>query len=144
MRRMTITHTFVEYIPERMEPGVLYISRRYATASHLCCCGCGLEVVTPLNPDKWRLLDRDGAVSLFPSIGNWSFPCQSHYWIDGDRVRWAAAMSAVQIARVQARDRADVLEGARAPVTKMQRAPSRSMLVGWMTAAVARIRHWFG
>jgi hypothetical protein len=144
MRRQTITHTFVEYIPEQLDPGVLYISRRYATASHLCCCGCGLEVVTPLNPAKWRLVDRDGTVSLFPSIGNWSFPCQSHYWIDGGRVRWAAAMSAAQIARVQARDRADVLEAARAPVTDVQRAPSRSRLVGWMTAAVARVRNWLG
>lgn len=65
---------FVEFIPERLAPEVLYISKRYSTASHLCCCGCGLEVVTPLNPAKWRLIENNGTVSLHPSIGNWSFP----------------------------------------------------------------------
>jgi hypothetical protein len=27
-------------------------------------------------------------ISLDPSIGNWSFPCQSHYWITSSEVRW--------------------------------------------------------
>ena len=98
---------FVELIPERLESGTLYVSRRYSTASHLCCCGCGREVVTPLNPAKWQLSERRGAISLYPSIGNWSFPCRSHYWIDHDRVRWAGAMSAERIATVKARDRRD-------------------------------------
>src|ERR1051326_6726910 len=89
---------FVGLIPERLDLGVLYISRRYATASHLCCCGCGLEVVTPLNSAKWRLSERDGAVWLVPSIGNWSFPCKSHYWISGNHVRRAGAMSPEMIA----------------------------------------------
>lgn len=99
---------FVEYIPERLDEGVLYISRRYSTATHLCCCGCGHEVVTPLNPAKWRLAEKNGSVSLSPSIGNWSFPCQSHYWIEGSRVRWARAMAPEMIAAVKARDRRDV------------------------------------
>jgi hypothetical protein len=42
---------FVDFIAEHLDVGVLYISRRYATASHLCC-GCGHEVVTPLNAAK--------------------------------------------------------------------------------------------
>src|ERR1700730_13391675 len=58
---------FVDFIPERLDRGVLYISRRYSTASHLCCCGCGLEVVTPLNPAKWHLSVDKGTVSLNPS-----------------------------------------------------------------------------
>ena len=99
---------FVEFIPERLDRGVLYISRRYSTASHLCCCGCGLEVVTPLNPAKWRLAERAGAVSLTPSIGNWSFPCRSHYWIISNCVRWAGAMSPEMIAAAKARDRCAV------------------------------------
>jgi hypothetical protein len=98
---------FVEYIPERLEEGVLYISRRYATATHLCCCGCGREVVTPLNPAKWRLAEKNETVSLHPSVGNWSFPCQSHYWIEGNRVRWAGALAPEMIAAVKARDRRD-------------------------------------
>ncbi len=108
MKRLNqLNHEFVEFIPEQLKPGVLYISRRYSTASHFCCCGCGLEVVTPLNPAKWRLAERDGKVSLAPSIGSWSFPCQSHYWIEGNSVRWAGATSAAAIAVVKARDRQD-------------------------------------
>ncbi|MBB3773727.1 hypothetical protein FHS55_004371 [Angulomicrobium tetraedrale] len=98
---------FVEFIPGRLEPGVLYISRRYATASHLCCCGCEREVVTPLNPAKWRITERAGKVSLAPSVGNWSFPCRSHYWINGNRIQWATAMAPEVIQAVQARDRRD-------------------------------------
>ena len=48
-RIMQISHEFVEFIPEQLEQGVIYVSRRYSTASHLCCCGCGLKAVTPLN-----------------------------------------------------------------------------------------------
>jgi hypothetical protein len=108
MSRQTHIHTvFVELIPERLEPGKLYISRRYFTAAHLCCCGCGLEVVTPLNPAKWQLTERKGTVSLYPSIGNWSFPCQSHYWITDGQVRWASAMSPDLIAAVKRRDQHD-------------------------------------
>lgn len=98
---------FVEFIPDRLEPGVLYISRRYATASHLCCCGCEREVVTPLNPAKWRITERAGKVSLAPSVGNWSSPCRSHYWINANRVQWATALAPEIIQAVQARDRRD-------------------------------------
>jgi hypothetical protein len=101
---------FLEFIPERLEPGVLYISRRYSTASHLCCCGCGREVVTPLNRARWRLNVRRGTVSLTPSIGNWSFPCKSHYWIRANKVHWADAMSAEMIAAVKARDQFDAAD----------------------------------
>jgi hypothetical protein len=116
MKRTTgLRPEFVQLIPERLDEGVLYVSRRYSTASHLCCCGCGREVVTPLNPAKWHLSEREGTVSLRPSVGNWSFPCKSHYWIDGNRVRWAGAMSAEQIAEVKARDRHDADLVARRP-----------------------------
>lgn len=98
---------FVEFIPDRLESGVLYISRRYATASHLCCCGCEREVVTPLNPAKWRITERAGKVSLTPSVGNWSFPCRSHYWINANCVQWASVMTPEIIQAVQARDRRD-------------------------------------
>lgn len=104
-----LTPKFIEYIPERPTPGILYISRRYATAVHLCCCGCGVEVVTPLNAAKWKLTETDGTVSLFPSIGNWSFPCRSHYWIQRNRVRWAGAMAPEIIAVVKVRDRRDAV-----------------------------------
>lgn len=111
----TLTPNFVEFIPEKLDEGVLYISRRYRTASHLCCCGCGLEVVTPLNPVKWQLTEYlDGSVSLYPSVGNWGFPCKSHYFVARNQIRWANAMSAEQIAAVRAKDKRDSVEYARA------------------------------
>ncbi|MGW6501346.1 DUF6527 family protein [Nonomuraea angiospora] len=44
--------------------------------------------------------------SLDPSIGNWSFPCQSHYWVCNNRVRRSTRWSAEKIAAGRARDRA--------------------------------------
>ncbi|WP_432432138.1 DUF6527 family protein [Candidatus Accumulibacter phosphatis] len=63
-----------------------------------------MEVVTPLSPAKWQLSDHWATVSLHPSIGNWSFPCRSHYWISHGKIRWAGAMSDQQIKRVRAND----------------------------------------
>lgn len=125
---------FVEFIPEDLSPGVLYISKRYSTASHLCCCGCGLEVVTPLNPAKWRIVESGGSASLSPSVGNWSFPCRSHYWITGNQVRWAAAMSAEKIAAVKARDRRDVEAMVPQP---------RGLFVLFIDAVAAKVAGWF-
>ena len=98
---------FVDYIPEHLAQGVIYISRRYSTAAHLCCCGCGLEVITPLNPAKWKLTENEDCISLYPSVGNWSFPCQSHYWIEKNCVLWAEIMTHEAISAVKARDRRD-------------------------------------
>lgn len=97
----------VEFVPESLKLGILYVSRRFSTASHLCCCGCGFEVVTPLNPARWRLTERAGASSLHPSVGNHSFPCRSHYWIEDGGVRWAGAMSTESIEAVRALDLRD-------------------------------------
>lgn len=88
-----LRHAFVEFIPEVLDDGVLYISVTYATVTHRCCCGCGREVVTPLSPSDWRLIFDGQSVSLEPSIGNWSFPCRSHYWITRGQVRWAEQWS---------------------------------------------------
>ena len=108
MRQGSLRHEFVEFIPDRLTEGTIYISRRYRTASHLCCCGCGVEVVTPLNPAKWHLIQNsDGTISLLPSVGNWSFPCQSHYFLTQNRVEWAGALSREVIASVQAGDLRD-------------------------------------
>lgn len=123
LRLTHIRHEFVEFIPERLEAGVVYVSRRYRTASHLCCCGCGLEVVTPLNGAKWQTSERGGKVWLSPSIGNWSFPCRSHYWIEGGRIRWDGRMSAQAIAAVRRRDRHDAerLAAATGPFVKLRK-----------------------
>lgn len=83
----TVQHKFVEYIPDVIEEGILYISMSFATVVHKCACGCGREVVTPLGPTDWKLIFDGETVSLDPSIGNWSFECQSHYWIDRNEIR---------------------------------------------------------
>jgi hypothetical protein len=103
-----VSPKFVEYIPERLVEGDLYISERFRIASHLCCCGCGQEVITPLSPAEWKLIRDGNRVSLHPSIGNWSFFCKSHYWIKRNRVEWAAAFNARQIDFVQQKDRRDI------------------------------------
>lgn len=104
-----ITHEFVEFIPREMEERTLYIAMEFATASHKCFCGCGAEVVTPLSPTAWQLSYDGENVSLTPSIGSWSLPCQSHYWIRKGRVEWSHQMSKDQIARVKQRDKDDTL-----------------------------------
>lgn len=103
-RNRVLTHEFVEHIPEVLQPGRIYVSVTYATAVHKCCCGCGHEVVTPLSPTDWTLIFDGRTVSLDPSIGNWSFPCQSHYWIRRNTVKWAPRWSADQVAANRAYD----------------------------------------
>ena len=95
---------FVDEIPEDLTPDTLYICIPYATAMHLCACGCGNEVVTPLTPVDWRL-SFNGSVSLSPSIGNWSFPCRSHYWITDERVHWSTAWDDHRVERNREHDR---------------------------------------
>lgn len=101
---MKISHKFVQTIPETIEDGMLYISLKYSTAVHNCFCGCGNEVVTPLSDTGWKLSLNGKAVSLYPSIGNWSLPCQSHYWITNDEVRWAPKWTKEEIARGRQRE----------------------------------------
>jgi hypothetical protein len=84
---MKIVHQFVEFIPEQVEQGILYISIQYCTAIHKCVCGCGNEVVTPLSPTDWELTFDGKTVSLSPSIGNWNFECRSHYYITRSQIR---------------------------------------------------------
>lgn len=97
MKQRTYTFQFVEFIPKVLDDGVLYVSTTYATASHLCFCGCSMKVVTPLSPTDWRMSFNGDAVSLDPSIGNWSYPCRSHYILRGNQVIWAGPMSAGEI-----------------------------------------------
>src|ERR1039457_7173825 len=100
-----LKHQFVEFMPDDLQQGTIYISIRFATASHLFCCGCGNKVVTPLRPTDWKLIFDGKTVSLDPSIGNWSFACQSHYWIRNNKVRWADQWSKKKIDAGRAHDR---------------------------------------
>lgn len=104
MKITELSHQFVEYIPETVQDRTLYVSVKFATVVHKCCCGCGKEVVTPLSPTDWKLTYDGKTLSLSPSIGNWGFDCRSHYWIRGNRVIWAPRWSQDRIAAGRAYD----------------------------------------
>jgi hypothetical protein len=97
IRQTFLQHEFVEYIPEDLQEGVIYISISFATAVHKCCCGCKSEVVTPISPTDWKLIFDGESITLDPSIGNWNFPCSSHYWIRRNHVQWAPKWSHKEI-----------------------------------------------
>ena len=101
MRLNFLKHEFVKVIPPDIEAGIIYISKEYEVAIHACCCGCGEEVVTPLGPVDWELTDHGTSISLHPSIGNWSFKCQSHYWITKGKVIWSYQMSPSKIKQIR-------------------------------------------
>src|SRR2546428_1364641 len=102
MLEIVLAYEFVEFIPDELKERTLYISHTYCTAVHKCCCGCGREVVTPLSPTGWQLTFDGKTVSLYPSIGSWSLPCQSHYFITKNKVVWAPKWTKKQIARGRA------------------------------------------
>lgn len=102
---ISLRFEFVKSIPEQLAERTLYVSMDYATVVHRCCCGCGREVVTPLSPTDWKLIYDGASISLSPSIGNWCFPCRSHYWIHQSTVHWAEHWSDDRIAAGRTYDR---------------------------------------
>ncbi|WP_408735329.1 DUF6527 family protein [Acidiphilium sp. JA12-A1] len=66
-------------------------------AGHLCACGCGNKVITPLGPAEWAFSEVCGRPTLRPSIGNWQLPCRSHYVIADGCVQWAGQWSDAQV-----------------------------------------------
>jgi hypothetical protein len=144
MRQTTLTPEFVNFIPDDLSDGVLYISEQYRTASHKCCCGCGEEVVTPLTPADWSLRKDEDSVSLHPSIGNWSFACRSHYWIRQNNVVWARDISLRQVERVRARDRKD-REAYIDSVNRKKGQPEKPISASQKpaTAGAGRLQQWW-
>jgi len=90
---MRFQHRFVDFIPDIIEESILYISLDHGTVIHKCACGCGSEVNTPLTPTGWKMIYNGEAISLKPSVGNWSFDCKSHYWIINSEVEWSLKWS---------------------------------------------------
>ena len=88
----------VHYMPRDLSPGVLYVSEEFGAAAHLCACGCGTKVRTPLGPTEWSLEETDDGPTLRPSVGNWQLTCQSHYLITGGEVVWAQRWTVEEIA----------------------------------------------
>lgn len=98
---MRFQHKFVDFIPDIIEEGVLYISLDFGTVIHKCACGCGSEVNTPLTPTGWKMIYNGETISLKPSVGNWSFDCKSHYWITKNNVKWSLKWSDETIREVR-------------------------------------------
>jgi hypothetical protein len=142
MRATRLRHEFVELIPNELVEETLYISIPYATAMHLCACGCGHRVVTPLAPTDWRLIFDGESVSLDPSIGNWSFDCQSHYWIKDNRVLWARRWSRDRIDAGRADDRLLKRQHFGEPVSRAKDA--RVEKVAEAAPSGSWVRRWFG
>lgn len=108
MKVNVIKPEYVLQLPDKLNEGVLYICEDFNLTAHKCCCGCGEDVYNKLSPVKWQLIKLNGGmVSLEPSIGNWKYTCQSHYWIRGNRVINAGSMSSRAIEAVQQRDLQD-------------------------------------
>ena len=105
MKLCQIMPEFVGEIPRELDPGKLYVCCRYRAVKHLCACGCGVAINTPLHPTGWTLICDGVSVSLWPSIGNWSEKCQSHYWIYNNKVHWSPKWSRRKILKARnARD----------------------------------------
>ncbi|MES2674359.1 MAG: DUF6527 family protein [Pseudomonadota bacterium] len=86
-------------MPKELASGVLYVSKEFNTAAHLCACGCGAKVRTPLTPTEWTLTLSQPGPTLIPSIGSWQLPCKSHYWITDGEISWSTQWTNEQIIR---------------------------------------------
>lgn len=80
-----IRHEFVEFIPEPLSAGVVYVSIPYATAAHNCFCGCGSKIVTPLSRRGWSVTFDGESVSLHPSIEMLTGTISSNFGFGADR-----------------------------------------------------------
>ncbi len=81
----------LEFMPAVKQSGVLYVSKRFELAIHLCACGCGMETVTPLRPSGgWTMTGTDALVTLRPSILNRAAVCPSsaHYYVTENKIDW--------------------------------------------------------
>ena len=109
-RLHVVTPVFVDEIPLSPEHGKLYLSFPYRAMIHLCACGCGAKISTPLHPTMWQVQFDGKTVTLHPSVGNWSERCQSHYIIRNNRVLWAEGYSQEKIRQTRKKQKCDLAE----------------------------------
>jgi len=83
----------VNYMPNTFDQGVLYVSHKYQIAGHLCACGCGEKVWTPLGHTDWSVKMSKNGPSMRPSIGNGQLNCKSHYIIRNGSVLWCKTIT---------------------------------------------------
>ena len=138
-----IEPVFVDTIPEQLEDGRLYIALKYRTVTHKCACGCGVEINTPLHPTGWSIIYDGARISLWPSVGNWSEECRSHYWIDKNRISWSRPWTREEILVSRnkrldeikeyyetAIDETKVVDAGKSTQTEKKNLPGR--LIGWL------------
>lgn len=145
IRTRQLRHRFVETMPDSIEPGMLYLSMEYATATHRCCCGCGEEVVTPFSPAQWQMSFDGDAVSLHPSIGNWNLRCRSHYVVSAGRVIEAPQWTKAQVEAGRRRDkeaRAKYLASGPAPAT-ISNVADRTAEPTWLARFISLLKSIF-
>ena len=147
-----VVPVFVDTIPRQLEEGRLYIALRYRTVTHLCTCGCGGEINTPLHPTGWAITYDGVCVSLWPSVGNWSERCGSHYLIERNKVRWSRSWSRREILEGRAKRWQDIrtyhserTRGETGPdlgsVTSERKTHHRcSALLAWLRRRMAALR----
>lgn len=91
LKSVNIVPEYVDLMPDydKMQEAVLYISEEREIAIHKCLCGCGNETVTPLGGgENWEIVKGNGTVSLIGSVGNFNFPCKSHYIITANKANF--------------------------------------------------------
>ena len=91
-------------MPGKLDPGVLYVSEQLGAAAHLCACGCGSRVRTPIGPTDWSVKETDNGPTLWPSVGSWQQACKSHYLITRGEIVWAPQWTDEQIANGRLRE----------------------------------------
>ena len=81
-----------QHIPEKLEPGVIYVSGEFGSIQHLCPCGCGTPINIGTKP-HWPTgfaykVNEDNTVTVSPSLLNKGCPNQAHYFITNNRILW--------------------------------------------------------
>jgi hypothetical protein len=143
-RTNTIEYEVVDLMPKNITEGVLYVSIKFCVAIHLCCCGCGNRVVTPLSPAQWSVTFDGETVSLSPSVGSHELACASHYWIRKSKVRWSRPWDAEEISDGRKADRRAVMDHFDGPRPEERLPVAQVGPASRDVGRVSRSRRWFG
>lgn len=87
----------VKTMPKDLRAGILYYAEEYGAAAHLCACGCGAKVRTPIDQTEWSIEEDEDGPSLYPSVGNWQKACRSHYFIRNGQILWCETWTESEI-----------------------------------------------
>ncbi|WP_444451423.1 DUF6527 family protein (plasmid) [Rhodobacter capsulatus] len=121
-------------MPKFLEAGFLYVSEEFHTAAHLCACGCGQKVRTPLGPTEWTVRADSHGPTLRPSVGNWQLRCKSHYLITNGSVQWSNQWTEKQIHAGRQREQA----------RRSAYYDARKPKVSWWRLLLDYVRNWLG